>query len=195
MLNDFRGLLFISIGVFGVITATAGQSDKNLTLDRPKNESLKLHYLAVSKSKLQVDTGYAVYQGRLSTSPNLTHPPVLYLGVPYAGAPTGPNRFRAAPSLDIATLKKERSQGKVIDATNYPEFCIQGTTGAGDAGGAGSEDCLKVNIYAPQSAKLGSNRECSLRDVANSRLIRACAVPVLVYIHGGGSASPFPKPL
>jgi carboxylesterase type B len=28
----------------------------------------------------------------------------------------------------------------------------------GDAGGAGSEDCLKVNIYAPAGAKRGSNR-------------------------------------
>ncbi|KAK0494032.1 alpha/beta-hydrolase [Armillaria luteobubalina] len=53
----------------------------------------------------------------------------------------------------------------VINATFYPEPCIQGTTGDGDAGGAGSEDCLKVNIYSPTS---GWN------------------LPVLVYIHGGG---------
>lgn len=28
----------------------------------------------------------------------------------------------------------------------------------GDAGGAGSEDCLKVNVYAPFSAKKGDKR-------------------------------------
>lgn len=33
---------------------------------------------------------------------------------------------------------------------------------AGDAGGAGSEDCLKVNIYAPYGAKEGDNRKRNL---------------------------------
>lgn len=31
----------------------------------------------------------------------------------------------------------------------------------GDAGGAGTEDCLKLNVYAPFGAKSGDNRVLS----------------------------------
>ena len=121
--------------------------------------TLLIANLLASQSQFTVDTGYSRYQGRLSTAPNLANPPVLFLGIPYAGPPTGNNRFRAPPLLDKAALKKDRDAGKVVDATQYPLFCIQGTIGQGDAGGAGSEDCLKVNVYAPQGAKDGSNCE------------------------------------
>jgi carboxylesterase type B len=91
----------------------------------------------------------------------------LYLGLPYANPPTGNNRFRAPPPLDKASLKKDRDAGKVVDATEYPEFCVQGSIGQGDAGGAGSEDCLKVNVYTPKGAKSGSNRESFSNRSAN----------------------------
>ncbi|TFK53144.1 alpha/beta-hydrolase [Heliocybe sulcata] len=109
-----------------------------------------------------VDTGYASYKGNVSYSNT-----VAYLGIPYAEAPLGDLRFRAPLPLNTTRVAAEAG-GQVVDATTYPMFCIQGTTGAGDAGGAGSEDCLKVNIYAPYGASKGSN------------------LPVLVYIHGGG---------
>ncbi|KAK7057830.1 aldolase-II domain-containing protein [Favolaschia claudopus] len=109
-----------------------------------------------------VNTGYARYRGNQSF-PNT----VAYLGIPYAEPPLGERRFRAPLPLNEKRVAAEAG-GKVIDATTYPDFCIQGSTGGGDAGGAGSEDCLKVNIYAPTGAKKGSN------------------LPVLVYIHGGG---------
>ncbi|KNZ73381.1 Acetylcholinesterase [Termitomyces sp. J132] len=109
-----------------------------------------------------VDTGYAKYLGN-RTFPNT----VAFLGIPYAEPPLGERRFRAPLPLDTVRVSLEAS-GAVINATFYPAFCIQGTTGDGDAGGAGSEDCLKVNIYTPADAKNGSN------------------LPVLVYIHGGG---------
>lgn len=32
----------------------------------------------------------------------------------------------------------------------------------GDAGGAGTEDCLKLNVYAPFGAKSGDNRVLSI---------------------------------
>ena len=35
------------------------------------------------------------------------------------------------------------------------------TPDPGEAGGAGSEDCLKVNIYTPLGAKKGSSRTLS----------------------------------
>lgn len=100
-----------------------------------------------------VNTGYARYQGN-RTLPNT----VAYLGIPYAEPPVGNLRFRAPLPLNTTRLVLE-SAGKTIDATQYPEFCIQGTTGGGDAGGAGSEDCLKVNIYAPPDATKGSKCE------------------------------------
>ncbi|KAG6884629.1 hypothetical protein C0993_009434 [Termitomyces sp. T159_Od127] len=109
-----------------------------------------------------VDTGYAKYLGN-RTFPNS----VAYLGIPYAEPPLGERRFRAPLPLDTARVSRE-SNGAVINATTYPAFCVQGTTGLGDAGGAGSEDCLKVNIYTPADANKESN------------------LPVLVYIHGGG---------
>ncbi|KDR78646.1 hypothetical protein GALMADRAFT_64536 [Galerina marginata CBS 339.88] len=109
-----------------------------------------------------IDTGYAKYLGNRSY-PNT----VAYLGIPYAEPPVGNRRFRAPLPLNKARVTRE-SNGAVVDATKNPNFCIQGTTGGGDAGGAGSEDCLNVNIYAPVGAKKGSN------------------LPVLVYIHGGG---------
>ncbi|CAA7265759.1 unnamed protein product [Cyclocybe aegerita] len=109
-----------------------------------------------------VDTGYARYLGN-RTYPNT----VAYLGIPYAEPPLGERRFRAPLPLNIRRVASE-TKGRVVDARDYPDFCIQGTIGAGDAGGAGSEDCLKVNIYAPAGAKRGSN------------------LSVLVYTHGGG---------
>ncbi|TEB27126.1 alpha/beta-hydrolase, partial [Coprinellus micaceus] len=102
------------------------------------------------------------YQGN-RTLPNA----VAYLGIPYAEPPVGNLRFRAPLPLNTTRVVLE-SAGKTIDATEYPEFCIQGTTGGRDAGGAGSEDCLKVNIYAPPDAT------------------KASKLPVLFYIHGGG---------
>ncbi|KIK03015.1 hypothetical protein K443DRAFT_95874 [Laccaria amethystina LaAM-08-1] len=109
-----------------------------------------------------IDTGYAKYQGN-RTFPNT----VAYLGIPYAEPPLGDRRFRAPVALDTGRIARS-SKSTVVDATKFPDFCIQGTTGGGNAGEAGSEDCLKVNIYAPVGAKRGSN------------------LPILVYIHGGG---------
>ncbi|KAJ3730964.1 alpha/beta-hydrolase [Lentinula guzmanii] len=109
-----------------------------------------------------VDTGYAQYHGNRSFENT-----VAYLGIPYAEPPVGDRRFRAPLPLDTNRIKTE-TLGQVVDATQYPEFCVQGSTGAGDAGGAGTEDCLKLNIYAPFGAKKGDN------------------LPVLVYFHGGG---------
>ncbi|KAL5497992.1 hypothetical protein ACEPAH_2923 [Sanghuangporus vaninii] len=107
-----------------------------------------------------VDVGYAKYLG------NFTEPfSLAFLGVPYAEPPIGDLRFRAPVPLDIDSL---RGNDQVIDAMSYPDFCIQGSTGGDDAGGAGSEDCLKTNIYTPVNA------------TSRSKL------PVLFYIHGGG---------
>lgn len=70
-----------------------------------------------------VDTGYAKYQGNRSF-PNT----VAYLGVPYAEPPLGERRFRAPLPLDKGRVARE-ANGKVIDVSKNPAFCIQGTTG------------------------------------------------------------------
>ncbi|KAG5342374.1 hypothetical protein C0989_002847 [Termitomyces sp. Mn162] len=113
-----------------------------------------------------VDTGYAKYLGN-RTFPNT----VAFLGIPYAEPPLGERRFRKPLPLDTVRVSLEAS-GAVINATFYPAFCIQGAKGEfvhhrkdvplnesvdGKAGGAGSEDCLKLNIYTPADAKNGSN--------------------------------------
>ncbi|KAE9401291.1 alpha/beta-hydrolase [Gymnopus androsaceus JB14] len=109
-----------------------------------------------------VDTGYAKYQGNRSFENT-----VAYLGIPYAEPPLGEQRFRAPIPLNTTRIEQEAG-GQVVNAAQYPNFCVQGSIGEGDAGGAGTEDCLKVNIYAPYGAKSGDN------------------LPILVYFHGGG---------
>ncbi|CAE6372247.1 unnamed protein product [Rhizoctonia solani] len=107
-----------------------------------------------------VDLGYASYRGLL----NETVPDVVsWLGVRYAQPP---RRFRAPLPLD----ESPRAHN-ITNAQEYPPFCIQGYSswvGPNDTGGAGSEDCLYVNIYAPKG-------------VTNTS-----SLPVLAYIHGGG---------
>ncbi|KIO27059.1 hypothetical protein M407DRAFT_23747 [Tulasnella calospora MUT 4182] len=113
-----------------------------------------------------IDLGYAKYRGRRSSSRC-----TVYLGLPYAEPPLGHLRFRKPVSLNTQPVPNPQ----VIDATQYPIFAIQGATGSSDFGGAGSEDCLKVDLYVPADATPSSH------------------YPVLVYIHGGGYRFGAPK--
>lgn len=72
-----------------------------------------------------IDTGYAKYLGN-RTFTNA----VAYLGIPYAEPPVGERRFRAPAPLDTARIKLIQTlNGDAIDATKYPDFCIQGPIG------------------------------------------------------------------
>ncbi|KAJ3542374.1 hypothetical protein NMY22_g3531 [Coprinellus aureogranulatus] len=133
-----------------------------LALSVWNKDSILMFAIASGSHSDIVDTGYAKYQGNRTY-----HDTIAYLGIPYAEPPLGNLRFRAPLPLNTTRVRSE-SAGKIVDAKQYPEFCVQGTTGGGDAGGAGSEDCLKVNIYAPAGATKRSK------------------LPVLFYIHGGG---------
>ncbi|KAG1717275.1 Alpha/Beta hydrolase protein [Suillus paluster] len=114
-------------------------------------------------SRTTVDLGYVTYQGKLDEEyPNT----VVYFGIRYAEPPVGYRRFRATVPLDTARVT-EQANGEVIDATEPPNFCIQGSLNPLQPGGAGSEDCLHVNIYTPLDAKERGN------------------LPVMVFIHGG----------
>ena len=67
-----------------------------------------------------VDVGYATYIG------NRSYPDtVAYLGIPYAEPPVGDRRFRATVPLNTTRVSEEVG-GQVVDATYYPEFCVQG---------------------------------------------------------------------
>jgi len=70
-----------------------------------------------------VDTGYAKYLGNRSF-PNT----VAYLGLPYAEPPLGERRFRAPLPLNTTRVQLE-TDGQVVDARQYPDFCIQGPIG------------------------------------------------------------------
>ncbi|KAJ3482852.1 hypothetical protein NLI96_g6703 [Meripilus lineatus] len=119
-------------------------------------------HISSSESSPIVDLGYASYKGN-QTSPRTT----VYLGIPYAEPPLGNLRFRSPVPLDTSRIARKHRRS-VIDARSYPEPCIQGATNAGELGGAGTEDCLKLNIYVPSGVQKGDE------------------LPVIVYIHGGG---------
>jgi len=69
-----------------------------------------------------VDTGYAQYRG-IRAFDNT----VAYLGIPYAEPPVGDLRFRRPTPLNTTRIRNIASG--VVDATSYPNFCIQGTLG------------------------------------------------------------------
>lgn len=54
-----------------------------------------------------------------------------------------------------------------------------------DHGGAGSEDCLKVNVYTPANVKSDAQRK-RIAWAKKLEFDEVRLVPVLVYIHGGG---------
>lgn len=76
-----------------------------------------------------VDLGYVKYRG------NLSYPDtVAYLGLPYAEPPLGERRWRKPETLNTSRISSE-AQNRVVNVTEYPNFCVQGTTGGtSDAG-------------------------------------------------------------
>lgn len=85
-----------------------------------------------------IDTGYARYLGNRSF-PNT----VAYLGIPYAEPPLGEHRFRAPLPLN-KTRVTQAAHGAVVDATGYPDFCVQGSIG-----GLSRLVCVDVPLECP----------------------------------------------
>jgi len=81
-----------------------------------------------------------------------------FLGIPYAAPPVGPLRWR--PPASVAPWTEPLVAGA------FGSMCPQY-----DDGGApvGAEDCLTLNVWAPQTAQRGG-----------------AARPVLFFLHGGG---------
>ncbi|KAJ7115056.1 Alpha/Beta hydrolase protein [Mycena crocata] len=107
-----------------------------------------------------VDLGYVAYAGNTTTSTGIENGPVAFYGnIRYAQPPLGDLRFRAPVQLDEGTVTSQ-----VLDARDWGPPCIQRPAVVG----IGSEDCLTLNIWKPTNASAGD------------------ALPVAVYIHGGG---------
>jgi para-nitrobenzyl esterase len=87
-----------------------------------------------------------------------------YLGIPYAAPPVGDLRWR--PPQPHA-----RWRGP-LDATHFANHCPQ--QGSSIGGATTNEDCLYLNVYAPN---LGNGRG------------HAKHLPVMVWIHGGALSS------
>jgi para-nitrobenzyl esterase len=88
-----------------------------------------------------------------------------FQGIPYAAPPVGPLRW--APPAPAAPWKGD------LDATKYGHHCAQNHVfddmifqDAASPSDTGSEDCLTLNVYAPENAK--------------------GKLPVMFWIHGGG---------
>jgi para-nitrobenzyl esterase len=86
----------------------------------------------------------------------------VFRGVPFAEPPVGPLRFRAPVQAKAWTGER--------DATHFPASAMQWHEGTapGEAPFTHSEDCLYLNIWAPQGKG---------------------PFPVFVWIHGGGFVS------
>ncbi|KAF5341404.1 hypothetical protein D9758_012276 [Tetrapyrgos nigripes] len=55
------------------------------------------------------------------------HNTVSYLGIPYTVPPLGKFRFRNPVPLDQNRISHETGGG-IVNATEYPDFCVQGST-------------------------------------------------------------------
>jgi para-nitrobenzyl esterase len=80
-----------------------------------------------------------------------------YRGIPYAQPPVGALRWQ--PPLEVTPAGK-------IDATKFGADCSQRSPYPESLGNGNSEDCLYLNVWAPNDIKK--------------------PLPVIVFIHGGG---------
>ncbi|KAK8004518.1 hypothetical protein PG989_004237 [Apiospora arundinis] len=116
---------------------------------------------ATNRSGPIVDLGYAAYGGYHDAEFDLN----VWKGIRYAAPPVAKLRWQA-PQPPLC------HNSRLISAIDPPPMCPQtGAFGVPDVygfnSGAGNEDCLYLNVYAPPNAN---------------------KLPVFVWIHGGGNS-------
>ncbi|KAL8664202.1 MAG: hypothetical protein Q9202_003280 [Teloschistes flavicans] len=89
----------------------------------------------------QVDLGYERYQGFANATSGLNY----FLGIRYAAAPIGSRRWQA-PAAPLV------NRDQVLPANNLPSRCPQSPDAPSPPkyNFTGNEDCLFLNIFAPQ---------------------------------------------
>ncbi|ETN41115.1 uncharacterized protein HMPREF1541_03050 [Cyphellophora europaea CBS 101466] len=154
-------LLTVGSLVLSLITSAAAHpiydSSFSNTLERRQDSNA---------SSVQVDLGYAVYEGFLNSSTNLN----TFLGIRFAAPPTGALRWQKpqAPA---------QNRSAVIQANEYAPTCYQSPDASTMVHPANqslaAEDCLFLNVWAPVSSDTLTNST-------------GTGLPVFVWIHGGG---------
>ncbi|EED22149.1 carboxylesterase, putative [Talaromyces stipitatus ATCC 10500] len=110
---------------------------------------------------LKVDLGYAGYNGVHNASSGLNQ----WYGIRYAQAPIGKRRWQ------VSKPPNTKFNGTFMDASTYGPICpqvfdhINTPPSPWSASASQSEDCLVLNVWAPENAT---------------------DLPVFVWIHGGG---------
>lgn len=103
--------------------------------------------VAPSKKLLVHTTSGSVLGFRDNTTiPNVTV--LKWLGIPYAQDTSGVNRWRPPQPI--------RAQGpkeKILVANQFGPACLQGRADGGNGTAVQSEDCLRINVLAPENAK------------------------------------------
>lgn len=99
----------------------------------------------------------AVPQGKICGRHDSGYNQDLFLGVPFAKAPTGQLRFAKPRAVDQSS--------KTINATAYGPSCPQ--VPSNDSSNVTSEDCLSLNIFKPAGTSSGTK------------------MPVMIYSYGG----------
>ncbi|KAK0439353.1 Alpha/Beta hydrolase protein [Armillaria borealis] len=114
-----------------------------------------------------VDLGYTEFVGNDTSPSGIRHGPVVFFGgIPFAQPPVGALRWRAPRSMDEYVVNHE-----IVDARNWGPPCLQVPAMVGIGSEVRLEDCLTLNVWKPRNANKGD------------------ALPVAVYIHGGGFSS------
>lgn len=70
-----------------------------------------------------------------------------WLGIPYAQDTSGANRWRPPQSL------RQVPNQTVLVANQFGPACLQGRADGGNGTAVQSEDCLRINVLAPENAK------------------------------------------
>jgi para-nitrobenzyl esterase len=94
----------------------------------------------------------------------------VFLGIPFAAPPVGNLRWQ--PPQPAARWRK------TLDATEFEKTCLQTNTFGVFAAVSDKEDCLYLNVFAPNSDKGHGHG----RGHDHKRKLK----PVMVWIHGGG---------